>query len=90
MTTSRLVRIGLCATPEQAVMLRRAAKVAHKTLTDFVLDAACQAAENTLLDQCLFVVPEEKFTALEQQLDVPAKHSAGLTALFAKPPVWKS
>ncbi len=44
-STTRSARLGLRATPEQEAVLRRAAEVAHKSLTDFVLDAACQAAE---------------------------------------------
>jgi len=49
--SSRSVRLGLRGTPEQETLLRRAAEVAHKSLTDFILDAAYQAAEQTLLDQ---------------------------------------
>ena len=47
---ARSARLGLRATPEQEAVLRRAAEVAHKSLTDFVLDSACLAAEQTLLD----------------------------------------
>jgi len=49
--TARSARLGLRATPEEETVLRRAVDVAHKSLTDFILDAADQAAENTLLDQ---------------------------------------
>lgn len=42
--SSRSVRLGLRGTPEQETLLRRAAEVAHKSLTDFILDAAYQAA----------------------------------------------
>jgi Protein of unknown function (DUF1778) len=56
--SSRSVRLGLRATPEQETLLRRAAEVAQKSLTDFILDAAYQAAEQTLLDQRLFMVSE--------------------------------
>lgn len=55
--SARTARLGLRATPEQEVVLRRAAEVAHKSLTDFILDSACLAAEQTLLDQRLFMVP---------------------------------
>jgi hypothetical protein len=40
--TARSVRLGLRATPEQETVLRRAAVVAHKSLTDFILDATYQ------------------------------------------------
>jgi len=43
--SSRSVRLGLRATPEQETLVRRAAEVAHKSLTDFILDAAYQAAD---------------------------------------------
>jgi hypothetical protein len=37
-------------------LLRRAAEADHKTLTNFILASACLAAEQTLLDQRLFMV----------------------------------
>ncbi len=40
-TATRSARLGLRATLEQEVVLRRAAEVAHKSLTDFILDSAC-------------------------------------------------
>ena len=43
--TSRSARLGLRATPEQEAVLRRAADIAHKSLTDFILDSACHATE---------------------------------------------
>ena len=46
--SARSARLGLRATPEQEVVLRRAAEVARKSLTDFILDSACLAAEQTL------------------------------------------
>lgn len=49
--SARSARLGLRATPAQEVILRRAAAVAHKSLTDFILDSACLAAEQTLLDR---------------------------------------
>lgn len=52
--TARSSRLGLRATPEQEAVLRRAARVAHKSLTDFILAAAYQAAEQTLIDQRFF------------------------------------
>lgn len=39
-TTMRSARLGLRATPEQETVLRRAAEMAHRSLTGFILDAA--------------------------------------------------
>jgi len=86
--TPRSARLGLRATPEQERVLRRAAEVAHKSLTDFVLESACQAAEQTLLDQRLFVVPGDRYQAMLDLLDRPAQDNPGLRDLFSRPEPW--
>ncbi|THF67320.1 DUF1778 domain-containing protein [Pseudothauera nasutitermitis] len=87
-TSARSARLGLRATPEQEAVLRRAAEAAHKSLTDFILDAACQAAEQTLLDQRLFMVSGSQYQALMDMLDRPESDNSGLADLFSRPPVW--
>ena len=86
--TTRSARLGLRATPEQEAVLRRAADVAHKSLTDFILDAAYQAAEQTLLDQRLFMVSGSQYQALLDMLDRPESDNPGLADLFSRRPVW--
>jgi uncharacterized protein (DUF1778 family) len=61
---ARSARLGLRARPEQEAVLRRAAEVSHKSLTDFILDSACLAAEQALLDQRLFMVSGSQAKAL--------------------------
>ena len=85
---TRSARLGLRATPEQEAVLRRAAEVAHKSLTDFVLDAACQAAEQTLLDQRLFMISGSRYQALLELLEQPERDNAGLADLFARRAPW--
>jgi len=80
--------LGLRATQEQELVLRRAAEVAHKTLTDFILDSACLAAEQTLIDQRLFVVSGERYRALLDLLDQPEQPNQGLQDLFARQAPW--
>jgi uncharacterized protein (DUF1778 family) len=87
-TATRSARLGLRATPEQEAVLRRAADVAHKSLTDFILDSACRAAEQTLLDQRLFMVSGSQYQALMDLLERPAEDRQGLRDLFAKIPPW--
>jgi len=86
--SSRSSRLGLRATPEQEAVLRRAAEVAHKSLTDFVLDAACQAAEQTLLDQRLFMVSGSRYQVLLDLLEQPERDNAGLADLFTHRAPW--
>lgn len=85
---TRSARLGLRATPEQEAVLRRAADVAHKSLTDFVLDSACQAAEQTLLDQRLFMVPQSQYQALMDLLAQPEQVNDGLRDLFSRQAPW--
>jgi uncharacterized protein (DUF1778 family) len=87
-TSARSARLGLRATPEQEAVLRRAAEVAHKSLTDFVLDAACRAAEQTLLDQRLFMVSGSQYQTLLDMLDRPEADNPGLADLFSRRPAW--
>ena len=74
----RSSRLGLRATPEQEALLKRAAELRHKSLTDFVLDSACAAAEQALLDQRLFQVSEGEYRSLLELLDRPASANPGL------------
>lgn len=87
--SARSARLGLRATPEQETVLRRAAEVAHKSLTDFVLDAAYRAAEQTLLDQRLFMVSGSQYQALLDMMDRPESENPGLADLFSRRPAWK-
>lgn len=86
--SARSARLGLRATPEQEAVLRRAAEVSHKSLTDFILDSACLAAEQTLLDQRLFMVSGQQYQALMDLLDRPEQPNAGLTDLFSRKAPW--
>ena len=86
--TARSARLGLRATSEQEAVLRRAAQVAHKSLTDYILDSACLAAEQTLLDQRLFMVSGNQYQALMDLLDQPVQENEGLTNLFSRSAPW--
>ena len=87
-TAMRSARLGLRATPAQEAVLRRAAEAAHKSLTDFILDAAYQAAEQTLLDQRLFMVSGSQYQALMDLLERPEQANEGLGDLFSRKAPW--
>ena len=84
----RLTRIALRATPQQETVLRRAAEMSNKSMTDFILDTACQAAEQTLIDQRLFLVNSSQSQALLSLLDRPKQDNPGLTDLFSRRAPW--
>jgi uncharacterized protein (DUF1778 family) len=87
---SRSSRLGLRATPEQEAILRKAAEVKNKSLTEFILESACSAAEQTLLDQRLFLVTEDRHRTLLELLDRPESENPGLARLFSKKTPWES
>ena len=57
-------------------------------MTEFILDSACQAAEQTLLDQRMFMLTGKQAGALLDLLDRPAQDNAGLKDLFSRRAPW--
>ena len=86
---ARSARLGLRATPDQEVVLRRAAEVSNKSMTEFILDSAVLAAQQTLLDQRLFFVSGEHAQAFLDLLDRPARDNPGLSDLFSRRAPWE-
>jgi len=87
--TSKSVRLDFRASSEQRILLERAAAVASKSLTEFVLETACAAAESTLLDQRFFFVDKADFDKFEKALEAPAKSSKELRELLSQPAPWE-
>ncbi|MEF8982648.1 type II toxin-antitoxin system TacA family antitoxin [Thiohalorhabdus sp.] len=90
MTTpaKRETPINLRALPAQRALIDRARQLTGKSRTEFVLEAACREAENTLLDQRLFLLDEERFAAFEEALDAPVKDNPALRKLLTTPAPW--
>jgi uncharacterized protein (DUF1778 family) len=88
-TLLRSRRIELRVSREQATLLGLAAEARHKSLTDFILDSACAASEQALLEQRLFMVSGQDYRTLMDMLNGPAKRNPGLRKLFSKPGPWK-
>ena len=86
----RAARPALRATPEQERVLRRAAEAAQESLTDFILESACQAAEQTLIDQRRFVVSRNQARSLLELLERPTEDNAGLRDLFSRSEPWET
>ena len=80
--------INLRALPAQRALIDRARQLTGKSRTEFVLEAACREAENTLLEQRLFALDEERFAAFEEALDAPVKDNPALRQLLNTPAPW--
>lgn len=73
---------------QQEIVLRRAAEIANKSMTDFILDSAYQVAEQTLLDQRLFIATGRQSLELLSLLDRPEQDNPGLQDLFSRRAPW--
>ena len=82
-------RIGLRISPAQERAIKLASEIKGKSTSEFILETAYQAAEQTLLDQRLFMVSNEKFENFSKLLDRPPMDNEGLKKLFSKPSPWE-
>lgn len=88
-SASKSTNINIRVAPERRSLIDRAAALQGKTRTDFILDTALKAAEETLLDQRLFLASQEEYDAFLSALDAPAEPSAELSALLSRKPAWE-
>jgi uncharacterized protein (DUF1778 family) len=63
--------LNLRIKPELRGLIDRAAELAGKNRTDFVLDAARRAAEDALLDRTVFSVSPKAYVEFLKRLDAP-------------------
>jgi len=70
-------------------LIDRAAKLSGKNRTDFMLDAARRAAEETLLDRTLFVVSPEAYAEFLARLDAPPQPNERLRKTMQTPAPWE-
>ncbi|MCC6919834.1 MAG: DUF1778 domain-containing protein [Alphaproteobacteria bacterium] len=86
-TTLRSESLTIRIKPAERSLLDRAAKIANKTRTDFVLDAARKAAEETLLERTYFTMAPDAFREFVRLLDEPPKPNPNLVkSLTARAP----
>jgi uncharacterized protein (DUF1778 family) len=75
--------------PEVRGLIDRAAELAGRNRTDFVLDAARRAAEGVLLDRTLFVVSPKAYREFLARLDAPPKPNERLRKSMRTPAPWE-
>lgn len=80
--------LNLRIKPEVRRLIDRAAKLQGKNRTDFILDAARNAAEDALLDQALFVVSEEAYAEFVERLDRSPAPNPRLKKTMQTPAPW--
>ena len=73
---------------EQRGLIDRAAIACGKNRTDFILEAACTAAEEALLQQVLLRVDRDAYDAFLARLDAPPQPNDRLRRTMQKDPPW--
>ena len=82
--------LNLRIKPEERNLIDRAAKLRGKNRTDFVLDAARAAAEDTLLDQMVIRATPEAYEAFVALLNAPPQPNKRLYKTMTAPLPWKA
>jgi uncharacterized protein (DUF1778 family) len=82
---SKSERIDVRATMPVKQLLQDAARVAHKNVSEFLLDAGILAANQTLADRARFELSDEKWLAFQAALDQPVSAKPKLKQLLSKP-----
>lgn len=73
--TARSEKMEMRLSPEAKKILREAAQVRHKSMSEFVLDSALSVAEETLLDRRIFRLSAETWDNFMTALDaLPSRH----------------
>jgi uncharacterized protein (DUF1778 family) len=75
--------------PEVRSLIDHAAEIMGKNRTDFVLDAARQAAQNTVLDQTVLALNSKAYAAFIALLDAPPKPNDRLRKSLQTKAVWE-
>jgi len=89
-TRNKIAPINIRALEGQRALIDKAASSLNKTRSDFMLEVACQAAENILLDQRLFLVDDDTFNTFQAQLDAPVADNEKLHYLLNQKSPWDS
>lgn len=75
--------------PQVRELIDHAAELAGKNRTDFVLDAARRAAEDTLLDRTVFTVNPKAYREFLARLDAPPRPNKRLIKSMQTPAPWE-
>ena len=88
-TTGRDVIINLRANRNQRAIIDRAAERLGKNRSDFMLEAACRAAETVLLDQRYFQLDKKDFDKFNAALDNAPADNPRLRRLLRTKAPWE-
>ncbi len=82
---SKSERIDVRASSPVKQLLQEAARVAHKNVSEFLLDAGIVAANQTLADRTRFELSADQWLAFQSALDQPVGAKPKLKKLLSEP-----
>ena len=86
--TKGTVSINIRAKARQRDLIDQAAEKLGRSRSDFMLDAACRKAEDTLLDQAFFTVDAGAFAKFQALVDRPLPPTDRLRRLLKTKAPW--
>ncbi len=88
-TETRNEKLDIRLTPSAKRALQRAAKLAQRSVSEFVLESALQRAEETLPDSRYFSLDAKQWAAFQTALDAPPRPLPELAKLLREPSVFE-
>ncbi len=85
----RDVTINLRANQRQRALIDQAAETLGQNRSDFMLEAACRAADAVLSDRRLFLLDEKAYKRFTAALDKPPAENPKLRRLLASKVPWE-
>lgn len=81
-------KLQLRLKPSQKELIVRAAQLRQTTVSSFLLEHACQAAEQVLAEQVHFLLPPDRWQAFCRALDAPPRERPALRRLLTETSVF--
>lgn len=85
---ARTEKLEMRLSPEAKRLLREAAELRHKSMSEFVLDSALAEAEAILLDRRIIQLNDADWTAFLAALDGPPRRDDRLEQILTSPSVF--
>ncbi len=81
--SAKATKLQLRLRPDQKAVLARAAELRGTSLSNFMLEHACDAAQQVLAEQVDILMPSTEWRAFCKALDAPPREIPELRKLFA-------
>ena len=84
----KTTKVQLRMRPAQKDLISRAARLRQTTVSNFLLENACKAAEEVLAERVHFVLSPDRWEAFCKALDAPPQQWPALKKLLTEPSVF--